>query len=81
MPSDPRDYKLDLSTGPQSSEPPKPATGRPFLSVHFKCCGVYQRVYRNAAGTAYEGNCPKCRKPVLFSVGHGGTSARAFVVE
>ncbi len=78
--SDPRDYKLDLSSAPNPA-PSNPAAGRPFLSVHFKCCGVYQRIYRNPSGDAYEGKCPKCRRPVHFDVGPGGTSARTFVVE
>ena len=50
----------------------------PFLSVHFRCCGVYGRVYRNRERTRYEGHCPKCAKPVRVGIGPGGTSARAF---
>jgi hypothetical protein len=58
----------------------KSPVGRPFLSVMFACCSVYQRIYRNADGTAYAGRCPRCGKPVKFAVGPGGTSAREFVV-
>ena len=85
MPSDPRDYKLDVSI----SRPPDPAAGassraavpsRPFLSVHFACCGAYQRVYRDPDGTQYQGRCPRCGKPVRFAVGAGGTSVRTFTV-
>jgi hypothetical protein len=81
MPSDPRDYRVEIGgTDPQS--PPKPASsGRPFLSVKFACCGVYCRIYRNAEGTAYTGHCPRCAKPVKFAIGAGGTSDRFFVVE
>ena len=64
--SDPRDYKLDLSSA-----------GVPRVA----CCGVYQRIYRSPDGTRYEGHCPKCAKPVRFKVGAGGTDARFFVVE
>lgn len=82
MPSDPRDYKLDLSTSP--SVPDAAAAGanqnRPFLSVHFACCGVYTRIYRNPADTEYRGRCPKCGKAVRFVVGDGGTTSRTFVV-
>ena len=79
--ADPRDYKLDLSSlksAELSSEPAGPA--RPFLSVLFACCGVYQRLYRDPTGQHYAGHCPKCAKPVKFKVGDGGTSSRHFVV-
>lgn len=92
--SDPRDYKLDLSgAGTDGAEVPQsPRTAvrglaaqpesaaRPYLSVHFACCGVYQRVYRSADGTTYHGRCPRCALPVRFVVGEGGTAARSFVV-
>lgn len=79
--ADPRDYKLDISSLPPAEPAKDVNTGRPFLSVHFACCGVYQRIYKNAEGTAYAGHCPRCAKPVRFAVGPGGTSARQFVVE
>jgi hypothetical protein len=83
MASDPRDYRLELSAGAGApagtvGEGPR-ARPRPFLSVHFACCGVYQRVYRAADGTYYEGRCPRCARPVRFVVGEGGTAARCFV--
>lgn len=56
------------------------AAGRPYLSVHFACCGVYQRVYRDPDGKTYQGRCPRCATPVRFVVGKGGTAARTFVV-
>ena len=64
------------SVGAQASPP----ASRPFLSVHFACCGVYQRVYRSADETSYLGRCPRCSLPVRFVVGPGGTGARTFVV-
>jgi hypothetical protein len=83
--SDPRDYKLDISSGAEKDAKAQGSTpassGRPYLSVHFACCGVYLRIYRTADGTAYRGNCPKCAKAVNFPVGSGGTSARFFVVK
>ena len=75
---DPRDYKLDLSSRP--APPAAPPTARPFLSVHFACCGAYQRIYRDADGKTYRGRCPRCAKAVRFVVGEGGTSARHFTV-
>jgi hypothetical protein len=80
--SDPRDYKIDISSLPKnSSGETTPRNARPFLMVHFACCGVYQRIYRSSDGERYEGHCPKCARPVKFRVGQGGTDARAFVVE
>jgi hypothetical protein len=76
--SDPRDYKLELSSG--VTEPSPSPTLRPFLSVHFACCGAYQRVYRDTDGKTYRGRCPRCAKAVRFVVGQGGTSARFFTV-
>ena len=82
MAGDPRDYKLDLSSAAEEAQgdgAERLAGGRPFLSVHFACCGAYQRVYRNAAGTEYAGRCPRCGRPVRFAIGEGGTAARCFV--
>ena len=87
--SDPRDYKLDISGAGADADPRTAVRGlgaqaqdttRPYLSVHFACCGVYQRVYRSADGKTYHGRCPRCTLPVRFVVGDGGTSARSFVV-
>ena len=86
--SDPRDYKLDLRTPGGKGHPPTAVGGlsantmpaRPFLSVQFACCNVYQRVYRDAEGNAYRGRCPRCGQQVTFAVGEGGTSARSFIV-
>lgn len=52
--------------------------GRPWLAVHFKCCSVYSRVYRNAEGTAYAGRCPKCGRQVEATIAPGGTDCRFF---
>ena len=84
MAHDPRDIKLDVTRlDPSTSAPPPPPPrpqSRPFLSVQFACCSVYQRVYRDPGGRHYAGRCPRCGKSVRFAVGEGGTSARAFVV-
>jgi hypothetical protein len=78
--TDPRDYKVELSGAATPADGSGAPTTRPYLSVHFACCGVYQRVYRDADGKAYRGRCPRCGTPVRFAVGDGGTSARCFIV-
>ena len=83
MATDPRDYKLDLSTpssGTSSTDTGTASPARPFVSVHFTCCGVYTRIYRTPDATAYRGRCPRCARPVQFRVGENGTSARFFTV-
>ena len=84
--SDPRDYSVEISgadgdaTANAAREVGTAAPNRPYLSVHFACCGVYQRVYRDRDGKSYHGRCPRCGTPVRFVVGQGGTPARSFVV-
>ena len=51
-----------------------------YLGLKYTCCGVYSRVYVNRDGTAYEGRCPKCLKPVKLKIGEGGTDSRFFEV-
>ena len=80
MSGDDRDYKLDISSLPGPQRAPNRSSERPFLSVLFACCGVYQRIYRDASATEYRGRCPRCGKPVRFAVAESGTSARFFRV-
>ena len=56
----------------------KPLGRRRFVGVHFICCDVYSRIYVNRDRSAYEGNCPKCAKPLRLKIGPGGTNARFF---
>lgn len=78
MNADPRDYKLDLSSLRDESPQDVTPAPRPYLSVLFTCCKVYQRIYRLPSGQAYRGRCPKCAREVNFPVGQGGTTARFF---
>ena len=85
--SDPRDYILDLSSGQGRDSEEEPAGEnrgkgkRAYLSVHFKCCGVYAPIYKNAAGTAYSGHCPRCRRRAEIAIGPGGSTSRIFEAE
>jgi hypothetical protein len=47
---------------------------RPYISVYFKCCRRYQRIYLNKGGTAFVGWCPKCCGKVEVLVSPDGTT-------
>jgi hypothetical protein len=55
-------------------------SARPFVGVQFECCSIYARIYRNAAATAYVGNCPRCAKKIELKIGPGGSDSRFFTV-
>ena len=52
---------------------------RKFLGILFECCHVYGRIYKNAAGTAYEGVCPRCQRRLSVRIGPEGTQRRIFI--
>ncbi len=84
------DYILDLTSAPSAAESltasaqpadsgaASAAKSRPFLSVHWKCCQTYSRIYRNTAKTAYKGHCPTCGKSVTATIAEGGVNSRFF---
>jgi hypothetical protein len=65
------DSQAPRSTGPR----------RRFLSVWFRCCHVYGRMYRNPQRTAYLGRCPRCGAPVQALIGPEGTDQRVFMAQ
>jgi hypothetical protein len=81
--ADPQDIvEIDGKRLPTVNAPPDAADAagprRKFLSVHYRCCHTYGRLYRNAAGTAYEGRCPRCGAAVRALIGPNGTNQRTF---
>lgn len=78
--SDEPPYILDIAglQEPQGTAPEPPAQARPWIGIQFECCNVYARIYRNRAGTAYVGHCPRCQRKASIRVGPGGTSSRMF---
>lgn len=51
---------------------------RSFISIFFRCCQVYQRIYINKDKTAYVGWCPRCCSKVEVLVGPDGVQTRFF---
>lgn len=49
-----------------------------FLSIMFRCCNTYGRLYPNKEGTRYEGKCPRCGARTQATIGRGGTDRRLF---
>ncbi len=78
------DYILDIGSNrimPDSKEESSSnsqAKGRKYICVQFDCCNVYNRIYKNRQGTAYEGYCPRCGKKVKVRIGPDGVDTRFF---
>lgn len=76
--SDPSPYKRHETVIPPNKTDQKAVDHTKFIGVRFNCCGAYTRIYVNKDGTAYEGKCPKCYKPLKVKIGEGGTNNRFF---
>ena len=63
-----------------SADPPSSPSSddRKYLCILFECCNVYVHIYKNKAGTAYVGWCPRCGKKVTIPIDPSGTSNRFF---
>ena len=57
------------------------ARGRFWVSVHFQCCHVYQRVYFAKGAIHASGHCPRCLREVQFELTEDGESGRFFTAE
>ena len=68
---------LDLNSDVPDKRPTEDGQ-RPFLGVHFNCCQIYGRIYRNSDSTAYAGHCPRCSRPVRVRIGPGGSDNRFY---
>jgi hypothetical protein len=87
--SDPRDYVLDLSNIAAASVPAGTSEVRTqdsspsvnYLSIYFKCCGVYAPIYKNKTATAYAGHCPRCRRSATIAISPTGSPSRIFQAE
>ena len=84
-PNQSQDYILDLSSTQASpvGRPPNADSDktppRPYLSILFKCCNLYAPIYKNSAGSAYAGHCPRCARAVRVPIGPGGSTSRVFI--
>ena len=57
------------------------ARGRYWVSVLYRCCHVYQRVYFRSRAETAEGRCPRCLELVRFEIREDGTDGRFFSAE
>jgi hypothetical protein len=55
-----------------------PGHEREHLGIMFECCRVYNHIYKNKAGDAYVGWCPRCAKKVTIPISPLGTDSRFF---
>ncbi len=58
----------------------QPGFKRPFISLMFDCCRVYNRLYLTKDESAFQGRCPKCLKQVTMPISEEGSTRRLFTV-
>jgi hypothetical protein len=51
---------------------------RPFISVLYRCCNSYGRLYPNKDGTKFVGRCPRCGARTEALIGPTGTTRNYF---
>ena len=57
------------------------ARDRIWVSVHFRCCHQYARVYFRRGETEAQGRCPKCLSIVRFELREDADGGRFFSTE
>lgn len=77
MESRPDIVDIEGLASPPDARPPK-GPKRPFLSIWYRCCHAYGRLYRNDANTAYEGRCPACGSQARVGIDPHGSEQRFF---
>ena len=76
---EPRRDIIDIEGLRQAQQPHSTkGTCRPFLSIWYRCCHAYGRLYRNEHATAYEGRCPRCGARARVGIDPEGSSQRFF---
>lgn len=75
------DARPEADGGGRGPAAPPQGRNRPYIGVHFRCCGVYARIYRRPEQPCYVGRCPRCLRMLRVRVGPDGTSARLFEAE
>ena len=55
-----------------------PGQDRIWVSVYFRCCHVYQRIYFKKGACVTQGRCPRCLKEVEFELSENGEPGRFF---
>ncbi len=58
-----------------------PGQNRYWVSVHYRCCNVYQRVYFAKGCCTAHGHCPRCLREVRFRLTEDGDDARFYTAE
>ena len=76
-----QDESIDMTSVPATSgDRDAGRTRQPFLGIHFACCGIYTRIYVNASGSAFAGNCPGCGGQIVVRISPDGETDRFFSV-
>lgn len=52
--------------------------GRRFISVIYRCCNTYGRLYPDAKRSRFEGRCPKCGTHTEARIGRDGSTRNCF---